>query len=214
MTAKSAWPKSAATLLNFTSASILSRTARPSQSDGRFPYVVLPAFVPIRSQMKTGARGFTTTGTNNGDMQMVSCDTNILFAASCPDDPKHEAACRFLESHADDANFVVAEQTLVELYCLLRNPVLQKNPLSAGDAVAVISSYRSNPAWAVVDVPSSPDVMNAVWRRAASRNFARRRIHDVRLAETLKYWGVDEFHTRNVRDFNDAGFRVLSNPLE
>ena len=145
---------------------------------------------------------------------MVSCDTNILFAASCPDDPKHAAARAFLEAHADDENFVVAEQTLVELYCLLRNPVLQKNPLSAGDAAAVISSYRSNPAWAVVDVPSSPDVMNAVWRRASSRNFARRRIHDVRLAETLKYWKVDEFHTRNTRDFADAGFRVLSNPLD
>lgn len=145
---------------------------------------------------------------------MVSCDTNILFAASCPDDPKHAAACAFLEAHADDGNFVVAEQTLVELYCLLRNPVLQKNPLSAGDAATVISSYRSNPAWAVVDVPSSPDVMNAVWRRASSRNFARRRIHDVRLAETLKYWKVDEFHTRNTRDFADAGFRVLSNPLD
>ena len=145
---------------------------------------------------------------------MVSCDTNILFAASCPEDPKHAAACAFLEAHADDGNFVVAEQTLVELYCLLRNPVLQKNPLSAGDAAAVISSYRSNPAWAVVDIPASPDVMNAVWRRAASRNFARRRIHDVRLAETLRYWGVDEFHTRNTRDFVDAGFRVLSNPLD
>ena len=145
---------------------------------------------------------------------MVSCDTNILFAASCPDDPKHAAARAFLEAHADDENFVVAEQTLVELYCLLRNPVLQKNPLSAADAAAVISSYRSNPAWAVVDIPASPDVMNAVWRRAASRNFARRRIHDVRLAETLKYWKVDEFHTRNTRDFADAGFRVLSNPLD
>lgn len=55
--------------------------------------------------------------------------------------------------------------------------------------------------------------MNAVWRLAASRNFASRRIHDVRLAETLKYWGVDEFHTRNTHDFADAGFRVLSNPL-
>lgn len=145
---------------------------------------------------------------------MVSCDTNILFAASCPDDPKHAVARAFLEAHADDGNFVVAEQTLVELYCLLRNPVLQKNPLSAGDAAAVISSYRGNPAWAVVDIPASPDVMNAVWRRAASRNFARRRIHDVRLAETLKYWKVDEFHTRNTRDFADAGFRVLSNPLD
>ena len=145
---------------------------------------------------------------------MLSCDTNILFAASCPDDPKHAAARAFLEAHADDENFVVAEQTLVELYCLLRNPVLQKNPLSAGDATAVISSYRGNPAWAVVDIPASPDVMNAVWRRASSRNFARRRIHDVRLAETLKYWKVHEFHTRNTRDFVDAGFRVLSNPLD
>lgn len=145
---------------------------------------------------------------------MVSCDTNILFAASCPDDPKHAVACDFLELHADDTQFVIAEQTLVELYCLLRNPVLLKNPLSASDAASVISSYRSNPAWAIVDIPASPSVMNAVWRRAASRNFARRRIHDVRLAETLKYWGVDEFHTRNTRDFADAGFRVLSNPLD
>ena len=145
---------------------------------------------------------------------MVSCDTNVLFAASCPDDPRHAAACAFLESHADDVNFVVAEQTLVELYCLLRNPAVQKKPLSAREAVSMISSYRSNPAWAVVDIPASPDVMNAVWRRAASSRFARRRIHDVRLAETLKYWGVDEFHTRNVRDFADAGFRVLANPLD
>ena len=145
---------------------------------------------------------------------MVSCDTNILFAASCPDDPKHTAARDFLESHADDAQFVVAEQTLVELYCLLRNPVLLKNPLSASDAASVISSYRGNPVWAVVDIPASPDVMNAVWRRATSRNFARRRIHDVRLAETLKYWGVDEFYTRNTRDFADAEFRILSNPLD
>lgn len=145
---------------------------------------------------------------------MVSCDTNILFAASCPDDSKHAAAYDFLESHADDERFAIAEQTLVELYCLLRNPVLLENPLSANDAVSIISSYRNNPAWAVVDIPATPDVMNAVWRRAASRNFARRRIHDVRLAETLKYWGVDEFHTRNTRDFADAGFRILSNPLD
>ena len=56
--------------------------------------------------------------------------------------------------------------------------------------------------------------MNAVWRKASERNFARRRIHDVRLSETLKYWGVDEFYTRNTRDFEDAGFRILSNPFD
>ena len=55
--------------------------------------------------------------------------------------------------------------------------------------------------------------MNAVWRRASARNFARHRIHDVRLAETLRHWGVDEFYTRNTRDFADLGFRVQKNPL-
>ena len=145
---------------------------------------------------------------------MVSCDTNVLFAASNPGDPKHAEACAFVESHIDDPRFVIAEQTLVELYCLLRNPIVQKRPLSASEAVSVISAYRSNPVWTVIDIPAAPDVMNAVWRRAASKNFARRRIHDVRLAETLKYWGVDEFHTRNTRDFADLGFRILSNPLD
>lgn len=145
---------------------------------------------------------------------MVSCDTNVIFAASNPDDAKHAEACAFVESHVDDPHFVIAEQTLVELYCLLRNPIVQNHPLSASEAVAVISAYRCNPVWTVVDVPTAPEVMNAVWRRAASKNFARRRIHDVRLAETLKYWGVDEFHTRNTKDFADLGFRVLSNPLD
>ena len=120
----------------------------------------------------------------------------------------------FVSKHAEDQRFVIAEQVLVELYCLLRNPVVQTRPLTAPEAVSVVSAYRSNPAWAVVDIPSGPDAMNAVWSRAAAPGFARRRIHDMRLAETLRHWGVDEFHTRNVRDFADAGFRVLSNPLD
>ena len=145
---------------------------------------------------------------------MVSCDTNILFEASNPDADRHAAALAFVNAHSDDTKFAIAEQVLVELYCLLRNPTLQKRPLSAAEAVAVISAYRRNPAWTVVDIPPTPLAMNAVWRRSSAKDFARRRIHDVRLAETLKYWGVDEFHTRNVRDFEDLGFRVISNPLD
>ena len=78
---------------------------------------------------------------------MVSCDTNVIFAASNPDDAKHAEACAFVESHVDDPHFVIAEQTLVELYCLLRNPIVQNHPLSASEAVAVISSLirRNSP---------------------------------------------------------------------
>lgn len=144
---------------------------------------------------------------------MVSCDTNVLFAAVNPEDANHAAALDFMTRHADDPDFVLAEQVLVELYGLLRNPVVNKHPLGAAEAVEVISAFRRNPAWAIVDVPSGPAAMNAVWRRAAERDFARRRIHDMRLAETLKHWGVVEFHTRNTKDFEDAGFEILENPF-
>ncbi len=144
---------------------------------------------------------------------MVSCDTNVLFAAVNPDDANHAAARSFISRHADNPDFALAEQVLVELYGLLRNPALHQRPLGAAEAVAVISSFRRNPAWAIVDIPSGSAVMSTVWRRAAERGFARRRIHDLRLAETLKHWGVTEFHTRNTKDFEDAGFKILENPF-
>jgi len=56
--------------------------------------------------------------------------------------------------------------------------------------------------------------MREVWRRAAAPGFARRRIHDLRLALTLRHWGVTDFYTRNTRDFSDVGFDVLTNPFE
>ena len=144
---------------------------------------------------------------------MISCDTNILFAAVNPDDPNHAVAHSFIEDHAHDVQFLLAEQVLVELYCLLRNPIIQKKPLSTSEAVGIIASFRQNPAWAIVDVPAEPRVMREVWRRAAVPDFARRRIHDLRLALTLRHWGVNEFYTRNKKDFQDIGFVRVMNPF-
>jgi hypothetical protein len=56
--------------------------------------------------------------------------------------------------------------------------------------------------------------MREVWHRAAVPGFARRRIHDLRLAFTLIYNGVTDFYTRNVKDFTDVGFSRLENPLD
>ncbi len=144
---------------------------------------------------------------------MISCDTNILFAATNPEDANHESAYEFIMAHAEDENFVVAEQVLVELYGLLRNPVILKRPLTAAEAVSAIRVYRGNPLWAVVDVPQDGRTMREVWRRAAAPGFARRRIYDLRLAYTLKFSGVTDFYTRNVKDFADVGFAKLENPL-
>ena len=145
---------------------------------------------------------------------MISCDTNVLFAAVNPDDSNHAIARRFIEGYANNMQFVLAEQVLVELYCLLRNPMIQKRPLSAAEAAKVIMSIKQNPFWAIVDVPSVPSVMNEVWRRVAKPNFARRRIHDLRLALTLRHWGVDEFYTRNTKCFQDIDFAQLINPFD
>ena len=145
---------------------------------------------------------------------MISCDTNVLFAATVPEDPNHEAALRLLSDNATNNEFIIAQQALVELYGLLRNPKVLEKPLSAAEAVAVIDAYRANPDWSIVDVPEDARMMENVWRRAAKRDFARRRIHDVRLAETLKFAGVTVFYTRNTRDFGDCGFDELINPFE
>jgi hypothetical protein len=73
---------------------------------------------------------------------------------------------------------------------------------------------RSNVFWSVVDVEPGHGIMERVWQSAGRKAFARRRIFDVRLAQTLLHHGVTEFATRNVRDFRDTGFNRVWNPLE
>jgi len=56
--------------------------------------------------------------------------------------------------------------------------------------------------------------MDRVWQAAGKKGFARRRIFDVRLGETLRHHGVTQFATANVKDFETLGFEKVWNPLE
>jgi predicted nucleic acid-binding protein len=56
--------------------------------------------------------------------------------------------------------------------------------------------------------------MAEVWRQAAARSFAIRRIIDARLALTLRHHGVTEFATSNEKDFAGFGFARVWNPLK
>lgn len=143
---------------------------------------------------------------------MTSCDTNILYAACNGEAGGHTAARHYLTDQAISASFVLCEQVLMELYCLLRNPVVSKRPLAAPEAVAVIQRFRSNPQWRIVDVPSERACMERVWKAACSHAFAYRRIFDLRLAETLRHHGVETFATRNIRDFAGCGFKRVFDP--
>ncbi len=144
---------------------------------------------------------------------MISCDTNILFPACDSTSPNHENAHAFLVEYSECENFCLCEQVLMELYCLLRNPVVCKRPLSPREAVSVIQGFRSNPKWSIVDVVNGSNIMKQVWKHATRRNFAYRRIFDVRLALTLQHNGVNKFATRNKRDFASLDFELIWDPF-
>lgn len=144
---------------------------------------------------------------------MISCDTNVLFAASDADNPRHRQALVFLQEHAVNPRFVICEQVLMELYCLLRNPAASQPPLPPAEATALAGSWRSNPAWRIVDVPGEARIMDKIWPIAGRPGFAFRRIFDIRLALTLRHHGVTEFATCNTRDFANLGFTRVWDPL-
>lgn len=145
----------------------------------------------------------------------LAVDTNLLFYAVNPRSPFHPGARRFLSSLQRDESVVLSELVLVELYRLLRNPVINEKPLAAGPAAEVIETYRRHPAWMIVSLPvEQRRLHDRLWRLAAKSRFPYRRIYDARLGLSLVQQGVTELATVNVKDFQDLGFRRVWNPLE
>ena len=142
---------------------------------------------------------------------MISFDTNLAVYAANASMVQHAAARRFFESLATRDDVVVCEMMLVELYLKLRNPRIFPKPLDAPMAVAWCDRFRNHRNWLLVD---SAPVMPQVWRLAARKDFAFRRIIDTRLALTLRHHGVTEFATSNVKDYEGLGFARVWNPIE
>ena len=108
----------------------------------------------------------------------------------------------------------ISEFVLTEFYLLLRNPAVLTQPLTAPEAVAVIQSYRQHPRWKILGFPPTSRELHAeLWRQAAVPRFARRRIYDTRTALSLRAFGVTEFATTNVKDFQGFGFVKVWNPV-
>lgn len=140
---------------------------------------------------------------------MLSFDTNVAVHAANAASPLSRAAYDFVASLASRRDVVVCELMLLELYLKLRNEKIFPNPLGPGAAVAVCQAYRNNASWKLVE---AAPVMDEVWRLAATRGFAIRRIVDARLALTLAHHGVTEFATTNVRDLQGFGLGRVWNP--
>ncbi len=141
---------------------------------------------------------------------MIGIDTKVLLYARLDGNPFHERAREFLEGLADNPDVVIAELVLVEFYLAMRNPAIIDCPLSAKAAALECRLFRRHPRWQLVE---NAEVMGEVWDLAAGRNFARRRIIDARLAKTLLAYGVTDFATANLRDFEGFGFARVWNPV-
>jgi toxin-antitoxin system PIN domain toxin len=140
---------------------------------------------------------------------MIAFDTTIIVYALNKAMPQHARAFEFLTELAADDRVVVAEQILVEVYLIIRNPSIFQEPYSASAAVEVCQSYRINPKWRLIECEP---VMEQVWKQGAEPGFARGRIIDARLAYMLLNAGVKEFATGNVKDFRDFGFQRVWDP--
>lgn len=145
---------------------------------------------------------------------MTSIDANILLYSFAVASPFHLPAQRFLGELSDREDVALSEFVLAEFYLLLRNPAVLKNPLDAPAAAAVIASYRKHPRWKTLGFPPrSRELHDALWKLAAARDFARRRIYDTRTALSLTAFGVTDFATLNLKDFQGMGFKKVWNPL-
>ncbi len=143
---------------------------------------------------------------------MISCDTNLLLHAYNKQSALHIPAKDFFIKYSGNRDFTICELVLTEFYVLLRNPAVVEKPLSAEKAFEVCQRYRQNINWIVIDYPGG--LMKEIWERASRPDLGRRSIFDARLALTLRHHGVSEFATRNVRHFQDYGFKHVWDPLE
>ena len=145
---------------------------------------------------------------------VLSIDTNILLAGVEVTNKDHAKAAGFLSGMNQRDDVAISEFALVELYVLLRNPAVLRQPLKASVAAGVCGAFRSHPRWQVVGFPVDSRMFhNAFWPRLAQESFARRRAFDWRLALTLLRSGVTEFATVNAKDFESFGFQRVWNPL-
>ncbi len=145
---------------------------------------------------------------------MLSIDTNLLLYSFSEASPHHVAAREFIGSMSHRDEVALSEFVLTEFYLLLRNPAVLTEPLSAPEAVAVVQSYRQHPRWKILGFPPiSRELHSELWKEAAVPGTARRSIYDTRTALCLRAFGVTDFATANVKDFEGFGFAKVWNPL-
>lgn len=81
---------------------------------------------------------------------MISFDTNLLLYSLNRDCAEYNDCRAFFASLPTTPGAVaICELVLTELYVLLRNPAVLKNPLEPAEAAFIIQTFRQHPTWAL-----------------------------------------------------------------
>lgn len=139
----------------------------------------------------------------------IGVDTNLLIPMhdqGAPDQERVKAAVDSLV--AQGHRLVVGTQALAEFYSVVTNPRRVARPLSPDAAQQVCDGYLTS---SEIDVVSpTPQTCQAAIRHAAQDGIRGPHIFDIQLAYALLAVGVQEIHTRNVKDFAGIeGLRVV-----
>jgi predicted nucleic acid-binding protein len=143
---------------------------------------------------------------------MNSIDTNLFVHALDRSSPLHGAARPIYERlMTERGSWVIADQTMFELYRALRNPAIFARPLGTGEASGVVEQIRDRGAAAhcAYDANHWPRVMDLLRRFPDRKGIL---VFDAVVAVTLSAAGVDTFYTRNVRDFREFELFTVVDP--
>ena len=144
---------------------------------------------------------------------MNSLDTNILIYAANEDCAEHAKANALVnQALANPRGWIIADQVLFEYYKALRHPKILARPLAADDAAAQVAFLRRRSGFLVCCYELR--FWDAVFGKLEAAEFPCQRTHDLVLGETLRRNGVSTFYTRNTKDFAEAGFPNLVNPID
>ena len=142
-------------------------------------------------------------------------DADLLVYAHNASASQHAKAKSFVEERmlaaAEDEEFVIAHQTLFELFAALSNPIILPRPLSSSEAWKVCRIYREHPK--VQTIAYDAPVLEIVGSLLEEQPKHGKRLFDLVLAATLKYNGVTKLYTHNVKHFSGYRFLTVENPL-
>ena len=143
---------------------------------------------------------------------MKSIDTNLLVHALDHSSHLHGKAFPIYERlFSERQSWIIADQTLFELFRALRNPSVFHHPLSVGQATRVVEQIRDQGAAAhcAYDAKLWPQVMDLLRRFPDRKGIL---VFDATIAVTLHARGVTTFYTRNIKDFRLFGLFDVVDP--